>query len=602
MVNALAHRGPDDQGIFCEGGVGIGMRRLAIQDLSPAGRQPMVSDDGALTVVFNGELYDHLDLRSRLLAEGQTFRGTSDTETLLRGYDRLGVDGLLRAINGMFAFAVIDRRRRKLVLARDAFGVKPLYLRRAPGQLAFSSEIRAFAFDGCGRPSPDPGFVGSYLHIGWVPSPQTAFAGVTKLEPGTVLEIDLDTGAEQSRVFYRLTPETLDPDLNDEDLLALFRQRLNWVVRRQLISDVPVGVFLSGGLDSSAILTTATPHLSEPPRSFSMGFVGAGGNDEVGAAATIARTVGSQHTVLSLDPTTLEDLGPLQDALEEPIADSAIVPLWHLCRGTAPHVKVALSGEGGDEALGGYTRYFWGYAASTLAPLRGLVPGLASLPQLAPRSSGIMNVARRVGKFVGSINLPEAQRYLSWFQLFSPDERARLAGATTDVVTPRVQQIHDGARAAGMDVLQCMQVVDISTMLLDNLMVKADKLSMAHGLEVRVPLLDRKLVELGLALPVTAKIGVRGNKPLLRRLLAERLPRSITRGGKRGFELPVNAWFRDPSTGPLRERLSSGAMVRGLGFSPAAVKDVVARHLSGHDLGRQMFALALLEAWAAHNS
>jgi asparagine synthase (glutamine-hydrolysing) len=502
----------------------------------------------------------------------------------------------------MFAFAVLDRRRRKLVLARDAFGVKPLYLRRGPGQLAFASEIRAFAHDGFGRPSADPALVGSYLNVGWVPSPRTAFAGVTKLDPGTVLEIDLDTGAEESRVFYRLAPEPLDAKLDSEDLLAQFRQRLNWVVRRQLISDVPVGVFLSGGLDSSAILTVATPHLAKAPDSFSIGFQAGGHKDETDAAATIARAVDSRHTVLSLDSTTLGDLAPIQTALEEPIADSAIVPLWHLCRGTAPHVKVALSGEGGDEALGGYTRYFWGYAASALSSTRRLGGGLGPLfPRLPPRSSGLLNVARRVGKFVETVNLPEAERYLSWFQLFARDERERLAGATTDVVTPRVQGIYDRARADGLDVVQRMQVVDISTMLLDNLMVKADKLSMAHGLEVRVPLLDRKLVEMGLALPVNAKIGVRGNKPLLRRLLAERLPRSITRGGKRGFELPVDRWFRDPGTSELRERLSSGALVRGLGFSALAVRDVVARHLAGDDLGRQMFALALLEVWAEHN-
>ncbi|MBC8133629.1 MAG: asparagine synthase (glutamine-hydrolyzing), partial [Deltaproteobacteria bacterium] len=505
---------------------------------------------------------------------------------------------LLSAINGMFAFAILDRRRRKLILARDAFGVKPLYLRRGPGQISFASEIRALEHDGLGRPSPDPVFVSSYLHIGWVPSPRTAFAGVTKLLPGTVLEIDLDTGVEVSRVFYRLIPETLESGLDDETLLERFRQRLNWVVRRQLISDVPIGVFLSGGLDSSAILTVATSHLDKAPRSFSVGFRGGRGSDETAAAGVIAKSVGSHHTIFSLDATTLEDLGPIQSALEEPIADSAIVPLWHLCRGTAEHVKVALSGEGGDEALGGYTRYFWGYAASALSGMRGLSKGFGAIPRVPPRSHGLLNIARRAGKFVETVGLPEAQRYLSWFQLFSSEDRSRLAGATVDVVTPRVQQLNDDARAAGLDVVQAMQMVDMSTMLVDNLLVKADKLSMAHGLEVRVPLLDRKLVEFGLALPIGAKIGIRGNKPLLRRMLAERLPPSITQKGKRGFELPVDRWFRDEGTAGVRERLSTGALVRGLGFSPVPIKDLVRRHLSGDDLGRQMFALAWLEAWA----
>lgn len=608
MVDSLAHRGPDDVGIVCEGGVAMGMRRLAIQDLSPAGHQPMTSDDGNITVVFNGELYDHLDLRSRLLATGQRFRGTSDTETLLHGVARLGLDALLGQVSGMYAFAVLDRRRRRLSLVRDGFGVKPLYLRRGQGQLAFASEVRAFAHDGRGKPGANPGFVASYLHIGWVPSPQTAFAGVTKLTPGTILELDLDSGSETTREFYRVTPEVLRAGLDDDQLLELFRERLNWVVRRQLISDVPVGMFLSGGLDSSSILTVATPHLAHAPRSFSVGFQAAGQRDETEAAAVIARSVGSPHTILSLDPSTLGDLAPLQAALEEPIADSAIVPLWHLCKGTAAHVKVALSGEGGDEALGGYTRYFWGYAAAALSPggtlaaAGSLTRGLAALPAFSPRSRGVLNLARRVGKFASTVRLPEAERYLSWFQIFNRQDRTDLLGEAPDEVAPRVQQIYDRARADGLDVVQSMQMVDMSNMLLDNLLVKADKLSMAQGLEVRVPLLDRKFVELGLALPIHAKIALRGNKPLLRRLLAERLPRSITRQGKRGFELPVDRWFRDSSTALLRQRMSSGALVRNLGFSAPAVQAVIDRHLGGADLGRQMFALAMLDIWAAQNA
>jgi asparagine synthase (glutamine-hydrolysing) len=602
MVNSLAHRGPDDMGLLCEKNFGMGMRRLAILDLSAAGHQPMSSDDGDITIVFNGEIYDHLDLRSRLLAEGQRFRGMSDTETLVRGYRRFGIDGLLGQVEGMFALAVLDRSRRKLVLVRDHFGVKPLYLRRGPGQLSFASEIRAFSHDGLGRPIADAGFVSSFLHTGWVPSPGTAFAGVEKLTPGSILEIDLDTGAEVSRQYYQLVAEGSPPQLTDDDLLERFRERLNWVVRRQLISDVPVGVFLSGGLDSSAILTTATPHLAAPPRAFSVGFASPEMQDETATAALIAKANGSPHTIFKLDPTTLEDLGPIQEALEEPIADSAVVPLWHLCRATASTVKVALSGEGGDEALGGYARYFWGYAAAEVRSVGVASRALAQLPPLPPRARGVLNVVRRMGKFSRSLALPEAERYLSWFQVFSADERQRLAGAGDHRLLEHVQRIHDRARGQGLDVVQCMQFVDIHTMLLDNLLVKADKLSMAHGLEVRVPLLDRKLVEFGLGLPIRAKIGLLGNKILLRRLLKDRLPRSITRKGKRGFELPVNRWFRDPGTAALRQRMCRGALVRGLGFSSAAIADILRRHLGGDDLGRQLFALATLETWAERNT
>lgn len=602
MVSALAHRGPDDEGVLCEGGVGIGMRRLSILDLSAAGRQPMTSDDGAVSIVFNGEIYSHLDLRSRLVAEGQTFRGSSDTETLLRAYQRLGVDGLVRSISGMYAFAILDRRKKKLVLARDEFGIKPLYLRRAAGQISFASEIRALARDGGGRPAPDARFLDAYLQLGWVPSPRTAFSGVSKLDPGTILEIDLADGAEESRRFYRLTPEVLEPfpvDDGGAGLLEMLRERMNWVIRRQLLSDVPVGVFLSGGLDSSAILTMAAPHLGSRPRSFSIGFRQSDRGDEVAAARMVARGVNSEHVVLTLDSNTLDDLAQIQGALEEPISDSAVVPLWHLCQGTAPHVKVALSGEGGDESLGGYNRYFWGYAAATL----GRVPGVgdrlgAVIPQLTQRTHGLLNLVRRAGKFAETVALPEPERYMRWFELFSPAERRELGAREEGAVGERVHRLFADASALGLDVVQRMQFVDISLMLLDNLLVKADKLSMAHGLEVRVPLLDRKLVELGLGLPIGAKIGLRGNKSLLRKLLSERLPRAITRGSKRGFELPVDAWFRNAQTAGLRDRLKMGALVGRLGLSGAAIGRLVDRHVGGEDLGRKMFTLAMLETWA----
>lgn len=620
MVLSLSHRGPDHQGVLCEARVGLGMRRLAIQDLSPTGEQPMSSDDGAVSLVFNGEIYDHLDLRSRLAAEGQTFRGTSDTETLVHGYRRFGIDGLVARIDGMFAFAVLDRVRGKLIFARDAFGVKPLYLRRGPGQISFASEVRAFAHDGLGRPSPDPAFVSSYLHTGWVPSPGTAFVGVQKLPAGAILEIDLQTGVETARQFYTLAPEPALLDLDDGALMTRFRERLNWVVRRQLLSDVPVGVFLSGGLDSSAILTTATPHLAVPPRAYSIGFESSETRDETRAAAVIAAATGSAHVIWKLDPTTLEDLAPIQAALEEPIADSAVVPLWHLCRATATEVKVALSGEGGDEALGGYTRYFWGHAAAAASMVAARWPGDRGpdgsgdggqswaaalgrwLPGTPARAHGLANLARRAGKFAHSFGLPEVERYLSWFEIFSVDEREALTGRRDHPMVEHVERIYGRARAQGLDVVQCMQYVDIHTMLLDNLLVKADKLSMAHSLEVRVPLLDRRLVEFGVGLPIRAKIGLRGNKPLLRTLLSNRLPRAITRQGKRGFELPVNRWFRDPGTAALRDRMRSGALVRGLGFSASAIGEILRRHEEGDDLGRKLFALAMLETWAEQNT
>src|SRR6478609_8188909 len=367
MTASIRHRGPDDDGTLVEGNVGIGMRRLSIVDLSASGHQPLFNEDASVVVVFNGEIYNHRDLRSQLIARGHTFRSTSDTEVLVHGYEHLGALELARRLEGMFAFALLDRKRRRLVLARDGFGIKPLYLRRTPQQLSFSSEIRAFAHDGQGPLGVNPSFTHTFLRVGYVPSPETAFKGIQKIAPGTVCEIDLTTGDVQTRTFYRLAPAALE-ERDFDNLLEQLRELLNGAVRRHLMADVPTGLFLSGGLDSSALTFFATHHTT-PPKTFSIGFTASDRGDETRFAAEVARRAGSANVRIDLGPANLGDLDPIVDALEEPLADSAVLPLWYLCRGTARHVKVALSGEGGDEVLGGYARYFWGPVLDDLQPL-----------------------------------------------------------------------------------------------------------------------------------------------------------------------------------------------------------------------------------------
>lgn len=596
MVAALVHRGPDGEGFFAEDGVALGMRRLAIIDLSAAGDQPMPDETGEIQVVFNGEIYNFKDLRSRLLALGHRFRGRSDTEVLAHGYQQYGAAGLAMRLEGMFAFALLDRARRKLFLVRDHFGVKPLYLRRRPGGLSFASEIRALALDGGGRPAADPSFVGSYLRVGYVPSPRTAFRGVTKLEPGTVLEVDLASGAERATRYYELRP--LAPEAAGEDLLPLLRDALNLAVRRQLVADVPVGVFLSGGLDSSTLSAIASRHVSRLD-TFSIRFALPEAEDEAVHAQRVARVLGASNRVIELPPSTFQDLERIVESLEEPLADSAVLPLWHLCRGTAASVKVALSGEGGDEALGGYPRYFWGAMAERVGGRALRIPGLvAALAGLVPeRAHGPLNVLRRARKFADTAHLPEAERYLSWFDVFSAPEREALCPGSRDATAERVERLFRRARELGLDAVQRLQFVDFSTMLLDNLLLKSDKLAMAHSLEVRVPMLDRQLAELGLGLPAQAKVG-RGGRPLLRRIVRADLPRSIARRPKRGFEIPVNRWLREESTAEIRQSMREGALVRSLGFSRRAITGLVERHERGEDLGRRLFSLLTLELWA----
>ena len=598
MTDSITHRGPDDQGALVEGNLGLGMRRLAIVDLSASGHQPLWNEDGSVAVIFNGEIYNHLDLRSRLVVQGHVFRGSSDTEVLVHGYEQLGARELAERLGGMFAFALFDRKLRRLYLARDGFGIKPLYLRRSRGQLSFASELRALRYDGEGPLSIDPGFTRTFLRLGYVPSPFSAFSGIQKLPPGVLHEIDIDTGETRSEVFYRLKPGFLD-DLRPDALLDRLRELLNTSVRRHLMADVPTGLFLSGGLDSSA-LTFFANHHAEPLQTFSIGFTNSDRGDETRFAAEVARRAGNDNVRIDLGPANLDDLDPIIDALEEPLADSAVLPLWYLCRGTASHVKVALSGEGGDEVLGGYARYFWGPIVDDLPPflahhassVRGLTDRLPS------RSLGIFNVARRAGKLADSIELDTPARYLAWFDIFTTDERNALVGRGHDGATERYESLFAAAHELGLDPVQRLQYVDFQTMLLDNLLMKADKISMAHSLEVRVPFLDRDLVEFGLGLPSAFKIGLFRDKTLMRRLLLPQLGRRLAHRQKRGFEIPVDRWFREPAAEPLFAQLRQGALVKDLGFSSEAIKDLINRHFAGEDIGRKLFALTALERWA----
>jgi asparagine synthase (glutamine-hydrolysing) len=598
MAGSIVHRGPDDHGLLIEGGLGLGMRRLSIVDLSPGGHQPMFNEDESVAVVFNGELYNHRDLRSRLLVEGHRFRGNSDTEVLVHGYEQFGLRGMLEHLEGMFAFALYDRRRRKLFLARDGFGIKPLYVRRTAGQLSFASELRAFSHDGLGPPAVDDAFTRTYLRLGYVPSPGTAFKGIQKLTPGTFWEIDLDTGDVREEVFYKLKPAPVE-DTSWEALTERLRELLNASVRRHLMADVPTGLFLSGGLDSSALCVFANHH-GAPPKTFSMGFSSSDQGDETRFAAAVARRAGNENVRIDLAPVNLGDLDPIVEALEEPLADSAVLPLWYLCVGTATHVKVALSGEGGDEVLGGYARYFWGPVVDDIRPM--LTPRAAGLRELTARmpsrSFGPFNLARRVGKLADSIELSPWERYLAWFDIFTGDERTKLVGAGGDLAAPHYEQMFADARALHLDPVQRLQYVDFRTMLLDNLLMKADKISMAHSLEVRVPFLDRALVEFGLGLPPREKIGFLRNKRVMRKLLEPDLGVRIAQRPKRGFEIPVDRWFREPDTKALRDDLTSGALVKQLGFSAPAIQGLLDRHLGGEDVGRKLFSLAALERWA----
>jgi asparagine synthase (glutamine-hydrolysing) len=426
----------------------------------------------------------------------------------------------------------------------------------------------------------------------------TAFAGVTKIAPGTLHEIDVRSGETRVETFYRLAPAPIE-DLRPEVLLENLRELLNASVRRHLMADVPTGLFLSGGLDSSALTLFANQHAA-PPKTFSIGFSASDRGDETHYAALVAARAGNENVRIDLGPANLDDLDPIVEALEEPLADSAVLPLWYLCRGTAQHVKVALSGEGGDEVLGGYARYFWGPLVDDMRPfLRQHADEVLGITARLPsRSLGIFNVARRAAKLATSVQLDTPARYLAWFDIFTADERRALVGDGPDGALARYESLFEAARDLRLDPVQRLQYVDCQTMLLDNLLMKADKLSMAHGLEVRVPFLARRLVEFGLGLPRVNKIGLMRDKRLMRQLLQPRLGRSLANRPKRGFEIPVDRWFREPATDALREHLPRGPLVTELGLDAGAITGLIERHLGGEDVGRKLFALTALERWA----
>jgi asparagine synthase (glutamine-hydrolysing) len=423
---------------------------------------------------------------------------------------------------------------------------------------------------------------------------------VLKLLPATVLQVDLASAELTEQSYYQLRAENIDR-VSDGDLAGMLRERLDASIARHLVADVPMGVFLSGGLDSSAITCFANRHHPRPLATFSMGFAASmsAGGDELEAAATVAKTLGNPNTQFYLAPNALDDLFEIAGSLEEPLSDSAALPLWHLCKGTSACVKVALSGEGGDETLGGYARYFWAGVAEQLS--RSAIDWRRALTQISEtmptRTTGLLNLIRRAGKLAHSIDFPESLRYLSWFEIFTPAEQRALCGREASRPAARVEALFKRAADLGLAGMQKLQYVDLHSMLLDNLLMKADKLSMAHSLEVRVPFLDRRLVELGLALPLRAKAGLRRSKALLREILRADLPRAITQRPKRGFEIPVNAWFREPSTSALRQRIVSGLLVTTLGLRAGALAKLVQRHLAGEDLGRQLFSLAALDGW-----
>jgi asparagine synthase (glutamine-hydrolysing) len=592
MCGRLVHRGPDDDGLFHEGPVALAARRLSIIDLD-GGHQPIAGEDGNAVVVQNGEIYNYRELKRELEGRGHRFATDCDTEVLVHLYEEHG-DAFVERLRGMFALALWDKRRQRLLLARDRFGIKPLYYRVKGGGVSFASELKAMLEQPGFSREIDPKAVSAYLAFNSIPAPLTIFVEARKLPPGHLLI--WEGGEVDQRRYARPgpSPEDTPRQGSEDELAAELRAVLDDSVRAHLVADVPVGVLLSGGVDSGGLAALASVHSEEPLRTFSIGFEEAGFN-ELSRARLVARRYGTDHHELILRPDAVELLPKLVEAFDEPFGDSSALPTYLVSELAAGHVKVALSGEGGDELFGGY----YTYVADLLARRVGrLAPLARPLAEALPSRTDRVGFDYKAKRFARAAALPPLERHHAWKEIFSPQDRAELAGAQSTDWDPVDLYRARYAETDGAAPLARMQDVDLGTYLVDDLLVKTDRLSMAHSLELRVPFLDQQVAEFAFSLPTRMKVRGFAKKRLLRRALEPLLPKEIVHGRKQGFSIPIASWLRGPLEPFAREVLAPGALERQGLLDPAAVGPVLDRHVAGQeDLSRQIWGLMALTLW-----
>jgi asparagine synthase (glutamine-hydrolysing) len=611
MGDITRHRGPDDEGMHLDGACGIGMRRLSIIDLE-GGHQPLSNAEGTLWLVCNGELYDYRERRAELQARGHVFRTGSDSEVLLHGYAEWG-DAVVERVNGMFDFALWDTRRRRLVIGRDRLGVKPLYVAQDAKRLAFATEAKALlALPGMAARVNRAALPG-YLHLGYVAAPQSLFEGIRKLPPATLLTVE--DGRVSERRWWRL-PQAIDTTASEAEWAARIREGIERSVRMQMVSDVPIGAFLSGGVDSSAVVGCMAKHSTAPIRTYAIGFRGGAAEqlyDELPYARRVAKLFGTEHHEIVVEPDVVGLLPRLVWHMDEPIADSALVTTYLVSEFARRDVKVILSGVGGDELFGGYRRYLGGHYAARFGALPGWARRVASaaarrLP--ADRHSKWLNVARLAKGFVASAEMPADERYRSYVQVMAREAVASLLlaepppGATDALGEAFLLAAAAGGGGGGGggepgDELNRWFAVDAETQLPDDLLLLTDKMSMAVSLECRVPLLDQELVAMAASMPASAKVKGGVLKAAMKQALAPMLPPDILHRAKRGFGTPMGAWLKRELRPALHTLLSPRAVAARGWFDPAVVGALVADHEAARCDGTDaLLALMNLELWA----
>jgi asparagine synthase (glutamine-hydrolysing) len=592
MCDTIRHRGPDDEGFHIDGGCALGMRRLSIIDLN-TGHQPMSNEDSSAWVVFNGEIYNYQTLRRELITRGHQLRSTSDTEALVHLYEQHGVE-LLPLLRGMFGFAIWDARRRRLFLARDRFGKKPLYYTEQPEGLYFASELKCLRAAGVPL-EPDREALRLYFQFGYVPDPHSAYRGVSKLAPGCWLTYDEDGALTQGRYWQPPVPSAEgEPGLTREAARERLREVFDTSVRIRMIADVPLGAFLSGGIDSSSVVASMALASSEPVKTFSIGFEEAQYN-ELEYASAIARKFGTEHHEIVVRPDSVDLISKLARHFDEPFADSSAIPTYIVSEFAARHVKVALSGDGGDELFAGYDRFRTAARMAPLDRMPGALRGFLSwLSGRLPYSAYGKNYLRMLSREPALVRYLEGNfaPYYLRKELLEPEwmlpgDGAYLLRAFAGFLAPE---------DAG--ILSQAMYFESAVNLPGDMLVKVDRMSMANSLEVRCPLLDHELAEVAAAIPHAWRMQGGQGKHFFVDTLGDRLPRALLNRPKMGFAVPLADWFR----GPLRELVRDHVLGKRFLERGIVSRPFVEHLLDEHDRRRRdnsqwLYSLLMLELW-----
>jgi asparagine synthase (glutamine-hydrolysing) len=598
MCRSLRHRGPDDDGVYLQGSVGLAIRRLAVIDVL-GGRQPVQNESGAVRAVFNGEIYNHQSLRRELARRGHRFASHSDAEVIPHLYEECGTDFVAR-LEGMFAIALWDSDRRQLVLARDRMGVKPLYYAVRDSGLVFGSEIKAILAAGV-KGTLDVQALGSYLSLMYVPGSRTIYSEIRKLEPGSTLVWQRD--AFRLRRYWDLVGLAQRPDLSAAEAGEQLRHLLRESVGQQLAADVPLGFFLSGGMDSSSVVAAARKLCPDATlKTFTVGFSDRT-YDERSAAALVSRRFRTEHVELVVEPRAEDVVDRILPSFDEPFADPSMVPTYYLCELARQHVTVALSGDGGDELFAGYLTY----KADKLARhYRHLPPAVTSrlapgLLRFLPASDARASLGFKARRFVGNALEDAGRSHYLWRVVLGESDKAGLlepdiVAELTDAYDTHESHYRRGAR---FDWLTRFQYTDVNVYLAEDVLAKVDRLSMAHSLEVRVPLLATPMIEFAFSLQGQLKMPGYRPKQLLRQAMADILPPEITTMRKKGFNAPLPRWLKQVFRPLVNEYLSKELLQRQGYFRYDQVDKIVRRHMNGTaEHSREIWILLMFSLWA----